>query len=176
MQKNWYVISVCPGYEHRTKKLLERKINLRKLDDCFSELLVPTEKVLEPVHGVKKIVARRMFPGYLLAQIALNDDVRRIIRTTPKVRGLMGEPDIPTVLSESEVKEILDRVHAAEAKPRTKTAFAAGDRIKITDGAFRDFTGTVNEFTPERGRIKVSVSVFGRPTPVVLDPVQVEAA
>ena len=88
----------------------------------------------------------------------------------------MGGFASPTVLSESEVEEVLSRVHAAEIKPRAKTVFAAGDRIKIVDGAFRDFTGTVAEFSPERGRLKVSISVFGRPTPVMLDPVQVEAA
>lgn len=131
---------------------------------------------MELAHGAKSIVKRRMFPGYLLAQIALNDSVRDLIRTIPKVRGLVGGFDSPTVLSEEEVKEVLNRVHETEAKPRAKTVFVAGDRIKIVDGVFRDFTGTVDEFNPERKRIKVSVSVFGRPTPVVLDPVQVEAA
>jgi transcriptional antiterminator NusG len=176
MQKNWYVISAYPGYEHRAKKMLERKIHAKQLGDRFGDILVPTEKVLELAHGVKSIVERRMFPGYLLAQIALTDDVWHLIRSIPKVRGLVGGPDSPTVLSQSEVEEVLSRVHAAEVKPRAKTAFAVGDRIKIVDGAFRDFTGTVDEFNPERGRIKVSISVFGRPTPVMLDPVQVEAA
>jgi len=176
MQKNWYVISAYPGYEHRAKKMLERKIHVKKLGEYFGDILVPTEKVLELAHGVKSIVERRMFPGYLLAQIALNDDVWHLIRTVSKVRGLVGGFASPTVLSESEVEEVLSRVHAAEVKPRAKTAFAVGDRIKIVDGAFRDFTGTVAEFSPERGRLKVSISVFGRPTPVMLDPVQVEAA
>ena len=176
MQKNWYVISAYPGYENRAKKMLERKIHVNKLEDYFGDILVPTEKILELAHGVKSIVERRMFPGYLLAQIALTDDVWHLIRSVPKVRGLVGGPESPTVLSDSEVKEVLSRVHAAEVKPRAKTAFAVGDRIKIVDGAFRDFTGTVDEFSPARGRIKVSISVFGRPTPVMLDPVQVEAA
>jgi transcriptional antiterminator NusG len=156
--------------------MLERKIRENKLGDFFGDILVPTERVLELAHGVKSIVERRMFPGYLLAQIALTDDVWHLIRSVPKVRGLVGGAESPTALSESEVEEVLSRIHAAEVKPRAKTDFAAGDRIKIVDGAFRDFTGTVDEFSPERGRIKVSISVFGRPTPVVLDPVQVEAA
>jgi transcriptional antiterminator NusG len=117
-----------------------------------------------------------MFPGYLLAQIALTDDVWHLIRSVPKVRGLVGGPNSPTVLSELEIEEVFSRVHAAEVKPRAKTDFAVGDRIKIVDGAFRDFSGTVDEFSPERGRVRVSISVFGRPTPVVLDPIQVEAA
>jgi transcriptional antiterminator NusG len=176
MKKQWYTISAYPGYENRAKKMLERKIRDYKLEDFFGDILVPTEKVLELAHGVKSIVERRMFPGYLLAQIALTDDVWHLIRSVPKVRGLVGGPNSPTVLSELEIEEVFSRVHAAEVKPRAKTDFAVGDRIKIVDGAFRDFSGTVDEFSPERGRVRVSISVFGRPTPVVLDPIQVEAA
>jgi transcription termination/antitermination protein NusG len=176
MQKNWYVVSAYPGYEQRANKMLERKIHAQKMENFSGDILVPTERVLELSHGVRRIVERRMFPGYILVHIALTDDVWHLIRFVPKIRGLVGRPESPTVLSESEVEEVLSRVHAAEVKPRTKVAFAMGDKIKIVDGAFRDFTGTVDEFNPERARIKVSISVFGRPTPVMLGPVQVEAA
>jgi transcriptional antiterminator NusG len=176
MQKSWHVISAYPGYEHWAKKMLERKIHAKQLGDYFGDILVPTETILDLAHGVKSIVERRMFPGYLLAQIALTDDVWHPIHSVPKVRGLLGEPESPTVLSESEVEEVLSLVYAAEVKPRAITAFAVGNRIKIVDGAFRNFTGTVAEFSPERGRLKVSNSVFSRPTPVTLDPAQVEAA
>jgi transcriptional antiterminator NusG len=130
MLKNWYVISAYPGYEHRAKKMLERKIHVKKLGEYFGDVLVPAEKVLALAHGVKSIVERRMFPGYLLAQIALNDDVWHLIRTVSKVRGLVGGFASPTVLSESEVAEVFKRVHAAEIKPKAKTVFAAGDRIR----------------------------------------------
>lgn len=151
MQMNWHVISTYHGCEYRVKKILERKIKAHKLVNHFGDILVPTEKVLALAHGVKSIVEHRMFPGCLLAQIALDDDVWHLIRTVPKVRSLVGGFASPTVLSESEVEEVFKRVHAAEIKPRAKTVFAAGDRIKIVDGAFRDFTGTVDEFNPERG-------------------------
>jgi transcriptional antiterminator NusG len=130
MLKNWYVISAYPGYEHRAKKMLERKIHVKKLGEYFGDVLVPAEKVLALAHGVKSIVERRMFPGYLLAQIALNNDVWHLIRTVSKVRDLVGGFASPTVLSESEVAEVFKQVHAAEIKPRAKTVFAAGDRIR----------------------------------------------
>jgi transcriptional antiterminator NusG len=117
-----------------------------------------------------------MFPGYLLVHADLTDQVWHLIRSIPKVIGLVGKDTTPARLSHEEVQEILDRVGAAAVKPRPKTVFEVGDKVKIIEGPFREFTGTVEEFNPERARVKVALSVFGRPTPVVLDPMQVEAA
>ena len=176
MQKHWYAIYAYPGYEHRVKAALARKIRDKKIQDAFGDILVATEKVMDLVRGGKRIVERRMFPGYLLVQVDLTDEVWHLIRSIPKVIGLVGRDKFPTALSDAEVQEILNRADAAAIKPRPKTVFDVGDKVKIVDGPFREFTGTVEEFNPERARVKVALSVFGRPTPVVLDPIQVEAA
>jgi transcriptional antiterminator NusG len=176
MEKHWYAIYAYPGYEHRVKAALTRKIGAQKMEDAFGDILVPTEKVMELVRGAKRIVERRMFPGYLLVQVDLTDQVWHLIRSIPKVIGLVGRDKSPIALSDTEVQEILNRVGATAIKPRPKTIFGVGDKVKIVDGPFREFTGTVEEFNPERARVKVALSVFGRPTPVVLDPMQVEAA
>lgn len=176
MEKLWYAIYAYPGYEHRVKATLARKIRQKKMEDAFGDILVPTEKVMELVRGVKRIVERRMFPGYLLVQVSLTDEVWHLIRSIPKVFGLVGRDKSPIALSDAEVQEILTRVGATSVRPRPKTAFTVGDKVKIVEGPFREFTGIVEEFNPERARVKVALSVFGRPTPVFLDPIQVEAA
>ena len=176
MEKRWYAVSAYPGYEHRVKAALTRKISAKKMQDAFSDIVVPTEKVIELVRGKKRIVERRMFPGYLLVHVDLTDEAWHLIRSVPKVIGLVGRNKTPTPLADAEVENVLDRIGAAAVKPRPKTIFAVGDRVKIVDGPFREFTGTVEEFKPERSHLKVALSVFGRPTPVVLDPIQVEAA
>ena len=176
MQKKWYAIHAFPSYEHRVRAALLRKIREKKMESYFGEVIVPTEKIVEIVHGQKRIVEQRMFPGYLVAQLDLTDEVWHLIRSVPKVRGLVGKENSATALSDGEVQGILDRMEAAAAKPRRKTSFTLGETVKIVDGPFRDFTGTVEEFVPERSRLKVLISVFGRPTPVMLDPLHAEAA
>jgi len=174
MQRKWYAIYAFPGYEHRVRTALLRKIREKKMEGFFGEVIVPTEKVVDLVHGQKRIVEHRMFP--VLAQVDLSDEVWHLIRSIPKVRGLVGKGQSATALSDVEVREIFDRMQDAAVKPRPKTSFTMGETVKIVDGPFRDFTGTVEEFVPERSQLKVLISVFGRPTPVVLDPVHVEAA
>ena len=176
MQKKWYAIHAFPGYEHRVRAALVRKISEKKMGSFFGEIIVPTEKIVEVVHGQKRAVEQRMFPGYLLAQVDLTDEVWHLIRSIPKVRGVVGKENSATALSDVEVEGILDRMKATAAKPRQKTSFTLGETVKIVDGPFRDFTGTVEEFVPERSQLKVLISVFGRPTPVVLDPLHAEAA
>jgi transcriptional antiterminator NusG len=176
MEKHWYAISAHPGYEHRVKAALMRKIHDQEMQEWFGDIVVPTEKVWEFAQGVKRIVDRRMLPGYLLVQVALTGETWHLIRSTPRVRGFVGREKTPTALPEEEVQEVLQRIGAAAVKPRPKTVFGVGDKVKIVDGPFREFTGTVEEFNAERARLKVALSVFGRHTPVVLDPVQVEAA
>lgn len=155
---------------------IKRKIREKKMENFFGEILVPTEKVFELIRGTKQIMERRMFPGYLLAQITLVDEAWHLIRSVPRVKGFVGRGKSATPLSEVEVQEILNRMVADAVRPRPKRVFTVGEKVKIVDGPFREFTGTVEEFNPERSRVKVSLSVFGRPTPVVLEPIQVEAA
>src|SRR6516164_3916282 len=174
MEKRWYAIYAHPGYEHRVKAALKRKIDAQKMKDAFGDILVPTEKVIDLVGGVKQIVERRMFPGYLLIQAELTDQVWHLIRSVPKVIGFVGKKKTPTPLPDAEVHEVMSRIGATAVRPRPKTIFAIGDRVKIVNGPFREFTGTAEEFNPERSHLKVALSVFGRPTPVALDPAHVE--
>jgi transcriptional antiterminator NusG len=176
MEKLWYAIRTYPGYEHRVKAALARKIRDQKIEDAFGAAIVPTEKVAELVRGNKRVVERRMLPGYLLVQANWTDELWHLIRSIPNVIGLVGRDHTPIPLPEAEVREILDRAASGAVKARPKTIFAVGDRVKIIDGPFREFTGTVEESNPDRARVKVALSVFGRPTPVILEPMQVEAA
>lgn len=176
MEKHWYALYVQPGYEHRVLAALLRSISLHKMQNDFGDILVPSEKVLELVGGMKRIVERRMFPGYLLIQANLRAEVWHLIRTIRRVRGLVGRGNSPALLSDREIEEIRQRVGAAALNSRPRTAFNVGEVVKIVDGPFREFTGMVEEFNPERARLKVALSVFGRSTPVLFDPIQVEAA
>ena len=137
MQRKWYAIFAFPGYEHRVRAALLRKIREKKMESFFGEVIVPTEKIVEIVHGQKRIVEQRMFPGYLLAQVDLTDEVWHLIRSIPKVRGLVGKGQSATALSDIEVQGILDRMEAAAAKPRRKTSFTVGETVKIVDGPFK---------------------------------------
>ncbi len=174
MEKQWYVIQTYVGFEHRVKAALERKIQIAGKNNLFGEILLPTQKVLEVVKGKRQAVERRLFPGYLLAQIAFNEESWNLLRSVPKVIGLLGqEADTPSVISEEDVRKI---VETGTAAPRARVVFVVGDNVRVVDGPFRDFTGTVESINSNRSRVRVALSVFGRPTPVDLDFVQVEAA
>jgi transcriptional antiterminator NusG len=174
MEKKWYVIQTYVGFEHRVKAALERKIQSAGKNNLFGEVLVPTEKVNHLVKGKRQTVERRLFPGYVLAQIALSQESWSFLRSIPKVIDLLGqEPGVSSVLSEEEVRKIVETGMAA---PRSRALFVVGENVRVVDGPFRDFTGTVESMNPSRSRVRVALSVFGRPTPVDLDFVQVEAA
>ncbi len=176
MEKKWYLIRTYVGWEHRVQAALERKIREVGQGAAFGEILVPTEKVIDWIQGKKTVIERCLFPGYILVQMDLNEKTWHLVHSVPKVVGFVGGPHNPTPLPEEEVQEIVRRVEAGRAAPRPKVAFFAGERVKIVDGPFRDFVGTVEEVKPERSRVRVAVSVFGRSTPVELDFHQVEAA
>ena len=175
MEKQWYVIQTYVGFEHRVKAALERKIQIAgKKNNLFGEILVPTEKVMELIKGKRQTVERRLFPGYVLAQIAFNEESWNLLRSIPKVIGLLGqERNVPSVIPEEDVRKIVETGMAA---PRARMLFVVGENVRIVDGPFRDFTGTVESINSSRSRVRVALSVFGRPTPVDLDFVQVEAA
>jgi transcriptional antiterminator NusG len=176
MEKQWYVIRTHVGFERRVKAALERKIREACKEDLFGEIFVPTEKVIDLVRGKRRTVEQRLFPGYLLAQMAFNEETWRQVRSIPKVIGFVGRADTPAVLPEEEVRKIVQRVEAGMASPRPKMLFVVGEKVKVVDGPFREFSGTVEAINPNRSRVRVALSVFGRPTPVELDFVQVEAA
>lgn len=177
MEKQWYAIRTHVGYEQRVKAALQQKIRERSQEDAFGEVVVPTEKVIDLVRGKKQTVERRLFPGYLLVEMAFTKETWHLVHSIPKIVGFIGESDTaPTPISAQKVQEILQQVKAGMAAPRPKTLFTLGERVKVVEGPFRDFTGTVEAVKPERARVRVAISVFGRPTPVELDFLQVEAA
>lgn len=177
MEKQWYALRTHIGYEQRVKAALQQAVRARGQAEAFGEIIVPTEKVLDVVRGKKQTVERRLFPGYLLVEMVFNQETWHVVHSIPKVVGFIGASDTaPTPLPLHKVQEILQQVEAGMAAPRPQTLFAVGERVKVVEGPFRDFTGTVESVKPERARVRVAVSVFGRPTPVELDFLQVEAA
>jgi transcriptional antiterminator NusG len=176
MEKQWYVIQTFVGFEHRVKAALKRRIRDTGKHDVFGEIFVPTEKVFELVRGKRETVERRLFPGYLFAQLVLNDETWNQVHSIPRVVGFVGEGASPAAVPEEEVRKILERVEAGMAAPRPNMLFVVGEAVKVVDGPFRDFTGTVESVNANRSRVRVALSVFGRPTPVDLDFIQVEAA
>ncbi len=176
MKKSWYAIQTYNGYEHKVKAALERRVAERGEGNSFGAIVVPTGKAIDLVRGKKKSVERRLFPGYILAQIALNDQAWFLVHSTPKVIGFVGEGDTPAVIPDREVQEILQRVEAGVIVPRSKALLEVGEKVKVIDGPFQDFSGTVQAVKTDRSRVSVAITVFGRPTPVELDFCQVEAA
>jgi transcriptional antiterminator NusG len=177
MDKQWYALRTHVGYEQRVKAALQQKIRECGQEGVFGEIVVPTEKVIDLVRGKKRTVERRLFPGYLLVELAFNEATWHLAHSLPKVVGFIGESDTaPTPIPASKVQEIRQQMEAGMATPRPKTLFTIGEKVKVVEGPFRDFAGTVEAVKPERARVRVAVSVFGRPTPVELDFLQVEAA
>ena len=177
MNKQWYAIRTHVGYEQRVKAALQQKIYERGQEDAFGEVVVPTEKVIDLVRGKKQTVERRLFPGYILVEITFDKEIWHLVHSIPKVVGFIGESDTaPTPIPTQKVQKILQQVAAGMAAPRPKTLFTVGEKVKVVEGPLRDFIGTVEAVKPERSRVRVAVSVFGRPTPVELDFLQVAAA
>lgn len=174
MAKNWYVVHTFSGFEHKAKAALEDRIKVLGKQDLFGEILVPAEKVVELVKGKKKTSSRKFFPGYILAQIELNEETWHIVKGTPKVTGFVGGGTNPPTVSDDEIKEITKQMEEGAIKPRPRVIFSAGENIKVIDGPFSDFNGVVDEVRPEKGKLRVLISIFGRATPVELDFVQVE--
>ena len=173
---NWYVVQAYVGFEHKVKRALEERIRSNAMEDFFGEVRVPEETVVELVRGQKKTSTRKFFPGYVLVQMELNRDTWHLIKETPKVSGFIGDETDPQPLSPEEVERIVQQVEEGVAAPKAKLSFSEGETVKVVDGPFTDFSGTVEEVKPEKGKVKVLISIFGRATPVELDFIQVEKA
>jgi transcriptional antiterminator NusG len=169
----WYIVHVYSGFENKVKSALQERIQLSGQAHKFGEVLVPTEQVLELVKGKRKTSSRKFYPGYILVQMDLDDETWHIVNNTAKVTGFLGGREKPTPITEEEAAQILNRMEAGKNKPKPKYLFEAGDEIRVIDGPFTNFNGTVEEVNQEKGKIKVLVSIFGRPTPVELEFVQV---
>ena len=174
MALNWYVVHVYSGFEYKVKQALEERIRASKMREAFGEVYVPEETVVELVKGQKKESKRKFFPGYIIVQMDLNRDTWHLVKDTPKVTGFIGDETDPQPLTEDEVSRLMKQVEDGASAPRAKINFIEGDRVKVIDGPFTDFSATVEEVRPDKGKVKVLISIFGRATPVELDFVQVE--
>lgn len=174
MTLRWYVVHTYSGFENRAKQNLEERIKNLGKQEHFSSILVPTETVVELVKGKKKTSQRKIFPGYMLVQMDLNEETWHIVKETPKITGFAGDSTKPVPLSEKEVEEILTQVKEGVAKAKPKVSLNEGDSVRVIDGPFVNFIGTIEEVKPEKRKLKVLISIFGRSTPVELDFIQVE--
>ena len=171
----YYVIQAFSNCEKKVKAALEERINMSGLSDKFGDIMIPTEQVTELKKGQKKQMERKFFPGYMLVQMEMNDDTWHLVRKTPNVMGFMGGTrNKPMPLSEEELNRITNRVEKTTEQPVFKTVFESGETVRINDGPFNDFSGTVEEVDYEKNLIRVSVSIFGKSTPVELNFSQVE--
>lgn len=176
MDTCWYAVRTRVGYERRVATALRQKIREQGQRDAFGEIIVPTEQVIDLASGKKQPIQRCLFPGYLLVQMVLTQETWRLVYYTPKVVGFVGESDTtPTPIPIEEVQRIIQRVEAGVTILRPKTILTIGERVKVIEGPFRDFIGTIEAVKSERSRLRVTVSVFGRPISVELDFLQVEA-
>lgn len=170
----WYVVHCYSGYENKVRHNLEQRIDTMGMKDKIFDVVVPTEEEIEVKEGKRRTVERRVFPGYILVNMILSEESWYVVRNTPGVTGFVGMGTQPTPLRPEEVAQIVKRMEA-EA-PRIKVSFRSGERVRIVDGPFNDFRGTVSEIDMERAKVRVMVNFFGRETPVELDFLQVEKA
>lgn len=171
--RHWYVIHSYSGYENKVKKNLESRIESMGMQDYIFDVVVPAEDVVELKDGRRRTVEQRIFPGYILVDMIMTDESWFVVRNTPGVTGFVGLGTEPTPLREEEVKNIFQRIE--EEAPKVQVSFRIGDSVRIIDGPFTDFLGTVDDLNLEKGKVRLLVSFFGRETPVELDFLQVES-
>jgi transcriptional antiterminator NusG len=174
MAMRWYVLHVYSGFEHKVAEAIEEKARKLKLSEKVGEIMVPTEEVVEVKRGKRTNTERKFFPGYVLAKLDLSDDVWHMVKDTPKVTGFLGAGNKPSPVSQKEADALIKQIQEGVESPRPSVTFDIGEEVKVTDGPFASFNGIVEEVDEEKGKLKVSVSIFGRATPVELDYGQVE--
>ncbi|GIL17972.1 MAG: transcription termination/antitermination protein NusG [Oligoflexia bacterium] len=177
LQKKWYIVNVHTGCEQTAKAAIEERIRSNKLEKYFGEILIPAENVVQLVKGQKQTKSRKFFPGYIFVNMALSDDTWHLVRHSAKVTGFVGgQKTRPPEVPEAEVLRVTQQMAVGAEKPRAKIKFTIGENVTVVDGPFSNFAGTVEDINEEKGKVKVLVSIFGRPTPVELDFIQVEKA
>jgi len=172
--KQWYIVHTYSGFEKKVAESLQQRVQAYGLQEEVGEVLIPTEDVVEMRGGRKVVSSKRFFPGYILVELAMSDNVWHIVRNTPKVTGFVGAGSKPTPLTREEVEQILSQVRDSVEKPKPKYTFEKGDQVRINEGPFTSFNGVVDEVNLDRNTLKVMVTIFGRSTPVELDFLQVE--
>ena len=174
MAKRWYVVHVYSGFEKKIASAIKEQAEQKGLADHFEEVLVPAEEVVEVRRGQKVNSERKFFPGYVLVKMELTDDAWHLVKNTPKVTGFLGTKTRPSPITEAEAERIMKQTQEGVERPRPAILFEIGEQVRVADGPFTSFNGTVEEVDEEKGRLKVSVSIFGRSTPVELEYGQVE--
>ncbi|MDD5348402.1 MAG: transcription termination/antitermination protein NusG [Candidatus Omnitrophica bacterium] len=172
--KNWYVVHTQTGLEDKVKTVLLARAATKGFEEQVSSVIIPTEQISEVRSGKKRVSERRFFPGYILVEMDLNDDTYSFVRTIPGVTGFLGAGKKPIPLPPGEIDSILKKTEETKLKPSPKTVFAKGEQIRVKEGPFMNFNGTIDDIHPEKGKLKVSISIFGRSTPVELEYWQVE--
>lgn len=187
MAKKWYIVHTHTGFEDKVKVALEERIRAAGQEELFGDILIPTEQVVEMVKGARKTSERRFFPGYILVNMEMNQHTWHTVQETPRVTGFVGinmnkaggDSDlynkIPS-LSDREAEKIIGRIEEGANRPKPKVVFSEGDAVRVTDGPFANFQGVIEEVFPDKGRVRVMVSIFGRSTPVELEYIQVSKA
>ncbi len=175
MSMKWYVVHAYSGYEKSVQKALKDRIDRAGMQDKFGQILVPVEEVIEMKSGQKSISERKFFPGYVLVEMEMSDDTWHLVKNTDKVTGFVGGSAMkPTPISQKEVDNILHQIQEGVEKPKPKILFEMGEAVRVKEGPFTDFHGNVEDVNYDKSKLRVSVSIFGRPTPVELDFNQVE--
>jgi transcription termination/antitermination protein NusG len=169
----WYIVNTHSGSESTAKSSIEEKARQKKVEDQIGQILIPQENVVELVKGKKATRSRKFFPGYIFVQMKMSDTSWHVVKSASKVTGFLGNLK-PTPVPEAEVMRITKQMETGAEKPKVKISFSVGETVTVVDGPFNNFNGTVEEINEEKGKVKVLVSIFGRPTPVELDFVQVE--
>ncbi len=177
MAKSWYVVHTYSQFEKSVQRALTERIQREGMQDKFGQILVPVEEVVELKSGQKSITERKFFPGYVLVEMEMTDETWHLVKSTPKVTGFLGGSAMkPTPISEKEVQNIMQQMQAGVEKPRPKVLFEVGELVRVKDGPFTDFNGSVEDVNYDKNKIRVAVTIFGRSTPVELDFGQVEKA
>jgi transcriptional antiterminator NusG len=174
MAMRWYGVHTYSGYENKVKLNLEERIRALGAEEMFAEVLIPSETVIELKKGERRTSTRKFFPGYILVRMELNNETWHIVKDTPKVTGFVGGGTTPPAIPDEEVAKITARMVEGVERPKPKVAFEVGETVRVVDGPFLNFTGGVEDVKPDKGKLKVMVSIFGRVTPVELEFIQVE--
>ena len=174
MTARWYVVNVYSGSEKKVAESIREQALLKKMDDRILEVLVPTEQVVEVRKGAKVNAEHKFFPGYILVKMEMSEETWHVVKDTPRVSGFLGSRNKPQPISEKEVKHIMDQIEQGIERPTAQVYYEVGEQVRVTDGPFASFVGIVEDVDNEKSRLKVSVSIFGRYTPVDLEFTQVE--
>jgi transcriptional antiterminator NusG len=174
MAMNWYIVHVYSGFEAKAKEALWERIRQAKMTDKFEEVLIPSETIVEMKKGEKKSRSKKFFPGYVFVKMELTNESWHLVKNTPRVTGFVGNSTNPPTVSEDEVLRITQQIKEGKLKPKLLIEFDKGESVRVKEGPFANFNGVVDDVNPEKGRLKVLVSIFGRSTPIDLEFGQVE--